>query len=115
MNVRQFSRRRFVGGVTAAVGALSLRPGAELFAQGQTPQFNGSDADYDNFVKLASNENNWGPPDSVMKAMNAAWKYAKLRHPATWLAAGVNLFILLLEPLGRSPDVQRILKAAIRG
>ena len=76
MNVRQFSRRRFVGGVAAAAGALSLRPGAELLAQGQTPQFTGGDAEYDNFVKLASNENNWGPPDSVMKAMNNAWKYS---------------------------------------
>jgi histidinol-phosphate aminotransferase len=76
MNVRQFSRRHFVGGMAAAVGAIGLRPDAELLAQGQTPQFAGSDADYDNFVKLASNENNWGPPDSVMKAMNSAWKYA---------------------------------------
>jgi histidinol-phosphate aminotransferase len=77
MDVRQpFSRRRFVGGVAAAVGAMGLRPGAELFAQGQTPQFTGGDAEYDAFVKLASNENNWGPPDSVMKAMNGAWKYA---------------------------------------
>lgn len=77
MTVRQpFSRRQFVGGVAAAVGALSLRRDAELLAQGQTLQFAGSDADYDNFIKLASNENNWGPPDSVMKAMNAAWKYA---------------------------------------
>ena len=77
MNVRHpFSRRQFVGGVAAAVGGLSLRRDAELLAQGQTAQFTGSDADYDNFIKLASNENNWGPPDSVMKAMNAAWKYA---------------------------------------
>ena len=77
MNVRSpFSRRRFVGGVAAAVGALSLRSDAELLAQGQTPQFNGGDAEYDAYVKLASNENNWGPPDSVMKAMNSAWKYA---------------------------------------
>ena len=77
MNVRQpFSRRRFVGGVAAAVGAMGLRPDAELFAQGQTQQFTGGDAEYDAFVKLASNENNWGPPDSVMKAMNNAWKYA---------------------------------------
>ncbi|HEX4915959.1 MAG TPA: aminotransferase class I/II-fold pyridoxal phosphate-dependent enzyme [Vicinamibacterales bacterium] len=77
MNVRQFSRRHFVGGMAAAVGAIGLRPDAQpLLAQGQTPQFAGSDADYDNFVKLASNENNWGPPDSVMKAMNSAWKYA---------------------------------------
>ena len=76
MKVRPFSRRHFVGGVAAAVGALSLRPDAELFAQGQTAQFTGGDAEYDAFVKLASNENNWGPPDSVMKAMNNAWKYA---------------------------------------
>ena len=77
MDVRQsFSRRRFVGGVAAAVGALSLRSDAELLAQGQTAQFTGGDAEYDAYVKLASNENNWGPPDSVMKAMNSAWKYA---------------------------------------
>ena len=77
MNVRSpFSRRRFVGGVAAAVGALSLRSDVEARAQGQTPQFTGGDAEYDAYVKLASNENNWGPPDSVMKAMNSAWKYA---------------------------------------
>jgi histidinol-phosphate/aromatic aminotransferase/cobyric acid decarboxylase-like protein len=76
MSVRQFSRRHFVGGVAAAVGAMGLRPDAQLLAQGQTAQFTGGEAEYDAFVKLASNENNWGPPDSVMKAMNAAWKYA---------------------------------------
>ena len=73
---QSFSRRRFVGGVAVAVGALGLRRDAELFAQGQTAQFSGGDAEYDAYVKLASNENNWGPPDSVMKAMNDAWKYA---------------------------------------
>jgi histidinol-phosphate aminotransferase len=62
--------------VAATIGALSLRPEAELLAQGGTAQFRGSDADYDSFAKLASNENNWGPPESVMKAMNSAWKYA---------------------------------------
>lgn len=77
MDVRSpFSRRQFVGGVAAAVGALSLRPEAELLAQGVTQQFTGGDAEYDAFVKLASNENNYGPPPSVMKAMNDAWKYA---------------------------------------
>jgi histidinol-phosphate aminotransferase len=76
MSVRPFSRRHFVGGVAAAVGALGLRPDAGLFAQGQTAQFTGGEVEYDAFVKLASNENNWGPPDSVMKAMNSAWKYA---------------------------------------
>ena len=77
MDVRHpFSRRRFVGGVAAAFGALGLKPGSTLFAQGGTAQFRGSDADYDAYAKLASNENNWGPPDAVMKAMNSAWKYA---------------------------------------
>ncbi len=45
----------------------------------------------------------------------AAWRFGKVRHPATWLAVGVNLFVFLLEPIGRSPDFQSFLKAAIRG
>ncbi|MBC7947542.1 MAG: hypothetical protein H7Y42_06660 [Chitinophagaceae bacterium] len=44
-----------------------------------------------------------------------AWKYRKLKHPATYLAIGVNLFIFLLEPLGRSEQVQRFLKQIITG
>jgi hypothetical protein len=76
------SRRNFMGGVAATVGYLSTRPSAELWAQGgpaavaaqrargpMTPEM------YDRMAKIANNENNWGPPDSVMKAMNAAWKY----------------------------------------
>ena len=77
MDVRHpLSRRRFFGGVAAAMGVLGLRPSSSLFAQGQTAQFRGSDAEYDAYAKLASNENNWGPPESVMKAMNNSWKYA---------------------------------------
>ena len=77
MNVRHpLSRRRFFGGVAAAMGALGLRPGGDLFAQGGTAQFRGGEADYDAFAKLASNENNFGPPQNVMQAMNHAWKYA---------------------------------------
>lgn len=79
MDVRQpVSRRRFVGGVAAALGALGLRPDANLLAQGgqgggrRRPTIE----EYDAFAKLSSNENNWGPPESVMKAMNGAWKYA---------------------------------------
>jgi hypothetical protein len=44
-----------------------------------------------------------------------AWKYGKFKHPATYLALGVNLFILLLEPIGKSEGVQRFLKAVIKG
>jgi hypothetical protein len=44
-----------------------------------------------------------------------AWKYKKLKHPATFLALGVNLFIFLLEPIGRSENMQLFLKALIKG
>jgi hypothetical protein len=44
-----------------------------------------------------------------------AWKYRKLKHPATWLAVVVNLFNLLLEPIGRSEAVQSFLTALIKG
>jgi len=44
-----------------------------------------------------------------------AWKYGKLKHPATYLALGVNLFIFLLEPIGRSEYVQHCLQALIKG
>ncbi len=36
----------------------------------------GGGGDYDSFAHLSSNENCWGPPESVMKAMNSAFKYA---------------------------------------
>lgn len=45
----------------------------------------------------------------------AAWKYGKLKHPATFLAAGVNLFIFLLEPLGRSETIQSFLETVVKG
>jgi hypothetical protein len=44
-----------------------------------------------------------------------AWKYKKLKHPATYLALAVNLFIFLLEPIGRSQPVQEFLKAFVKG
>lgn len=85
MNVRQpLSRRRFFGGVAATVGAMTVIKPTDLFAQqapgtqatATTQRFAGSDADYDRMVKLASNENNYGPPKAVMDSMNSAWKYA---------------------------------------
>lgn len=83
MNVRhQVSRRRFFGGVAATVGAMTLSQ-SDIFAQAAgtqatatTQRFGGSDADYDRMVKLASNENNYGPPKAVMDSMQGAWKYA---------------------------------------
>lgn len=44
-----------------------------------------------------------------------AWNYQKLKHPATYLALAVNLFILLLEPIGKSESIQRFLKAIVKG
>jgi hypothetical protein len=43
----------------------------------------------------------------------AGWKYRKLKHAATWLAVAVNLFNVLLEPIGRSESMQRFLKSII--
>lgn len=45
----------------------------------------------------------------------AAWKFGTLRHPATYLAAAVNVFIFLLEPLGRSSSVQAFLRTILKG
>ncbi|MGZ5253838.1 MAG: hypothetical protein ACXWV4_05670 [Flavitalea sp.] len=45
----------------------------------------------------------------------AAWKYEKLKHPATWLAVAVNLFNFLLEPLGRSETIQSFLIGLLKG
>jgi len=77
------SRRKFVGGLAAALGYVSTGPNLDVFAQGrgagqaaprarrqQTP------AEYDALAKLANNENNWGIPEPVMDAMEGAWKYA---------------------------------------
>jgi len=51
----------------------------------------------------------------IAMLLAGAFKYGKLKHPATFLALGVNLFILFLEPIGRSAMVQAFLKAAIKG
>lgn len=51
----------------------------------------------------------------VTMLLLGAWKYKKLKHPATYLALGVNLFIFLLEPIGRSQVVQTFLKSFIKG
>jgi histidinol-phosphate aminotransferase len=72
------SRRSFVGGIAAALGALGVGPEVDLFAQARTQGAArpGAVTDYDSFAHLSSNENCWGPPESVMKAMNSAWKYS---------------------------------------
>jgi histidinol-phosphate aminotransferase len=75
------SRRGFVSGIAAAVGYLGIGPEVDLFAQnkpaapGAAPRAPHLD-DYDAIAHLSSNENCWGPPESVMKAMTNAWKYS---------------------------------------
>lgn len=77
------SRRKFMGGVAAAVGYLGVKPEVDLLAQGAPATARAAQAmahgpsdDWDSFAHLSSNENCWGPPESVMKAMNSAWKYS---------------------------------------
>ena len=51
----------------------------------------------------------------IAMVMLAAFKYNKLKHPATFLTIGVNLFTCFLEPLGRSKIVQTFLETVIKG
>ncbi|MBI4419591.1 MAG: aminotransferase class I/II-fold pyridoxal phosphate-dependent enzyme [Gemmatimonadetes bacterium] len=79
--MREVSRRRFLGGLATAFGLVGLRPGLSLWAQGRQQgaaprSLQARVEEYDSFAKLANNENPWGPPDSVMKAMTQAFKYA---------------------------------------
>lgn len=45
----------------------------------------------------------------------AAWKYKKLKHPATYLIVGINIYTCFLEPLGKSQVVQTFLETFIKG
>jgi histidinol-phosphate aminotransferase len=79
------TRRDFVGGIASAVagGYLTVRSPAELLASsarrgarnGGVPPRGGEDP-YDLLAKLHYNENPYGPPESVLKAMTQAFKYA---------------------------------------
>jgi histidinol-phosphate aminotransferase len=77
------SRRSFMGGFVATLGYIGIAPD-DLFAQNRAQGGAAAAAraprastdEYDMMAHLSSNENCWGPPDSVMKAMNNAWKYS---------------------------------------
>ena len=62
-----------MGGMAATVSLLGLAP--ELHARPQRRGGMGAD-DYDSLAKLSFNENPYGPPESVIKAMTHAFKYA---------------------------------------
>ncbi|HUQ84106.1 MAG TPA: aminotransferase class I/II-fold pyridoxal phosphate-dependent enzyme [Gemmatimonadaceae bacterium] len=80
---RPLSRRGFVGGVASALGAIGVAPTAKVWARGLGRVDDGAglatfgpEEDYDSYAKLANNENPYGPPESVMKAMMRAMKYS---------------------------------------
>jgi histidinol-phosphate aminotransferase len=71
------TRRGFVGGVATTLGLAAFKPPLDLLAA--EPSFRPwrePEDDYDLLAKLHYNENPYGPPESVMKAMNKAYKYA---------------------------------------
>jgi histidinol-phosphate aminotransferase len=77
------SRRSLLGGFAATLGYLGVGRDVDVFAQNRPAMPGGAPArapramdDYDAMAHLSSNENCWGPPESVMKAMNNAWKYS---------------------------------------
>jgi hypothetical protein len=45
----------------------------------------------------------------------AAFRYDKLKHPATYVAIGVNIFNCFLEPLGKSQTIRTLLETVIKG
>lgn len=51
----------------------------------------------------------------IVMLLLGAWNYSKLKHPATYLAVSVNIFILFLEPIGKSEMVQQFLKVLVKG
>jgi histidinol-phosphate aminotransferase len=73
------SRRGFVGGVATAVGYLTLKSPMDLLAEPRRfliPPVPQEGDDYDLLAKVNFNENPYGPTESVLKAMNGAFKYA---------------------------------------
>ncbi len=51
----------------------------------------------------------------ILMILLAAWKFKKLKHPATYLAVAINIYALFLEPLGRSVAVESFLRMMIKG
>src|SRR5438093_12315066 len=81
------ARRNFMGKMAVLLGYAGLGP-LQLSGQGRSRQAVAGapdpkkPADYDKVIKLANNENPYGPPEGVLKAMNDAWKYGN-RYAAT--------------------------------
>lgn len=81
---RTFTRRHFVGGAAAAIGALGISPGSVLAEAGPRrrpsapwlPPLEQERDDYDALAKINFNENPYGPSEKVMEAMQYAFKYS---------------------------------------
>ena len=78
------ARRNFMGKLAVvfgyAAGLSPIRvsgqaPGGQTASTGRKAS-SSEKPDYDKLVKLANNENPYGPSEAVMRAMNDAWKYA---------------------------------------
>ena len=82
MDKTDIARRNFMEKLAVVLGYAGLSP-LQLSAQGRARQGSAAASaapdpkkvDYDKLIKLANNENPYGPPEAVMKAMNDAWKY----------------------------------------
>jgi histidinol-phosphate aminotransferase len=75
------SRRRFVGGIAAALGSIGIRPDADLFAQQARPGGGRGPrtlVDLTKVAKINNNENPYGVPAAVRTAMEdpKAWEWA---------------------------------------
>ena len=42
-----------------------------------------------------------------------AWRFGKLRHPATWVAVAANVAVIAVTPLAQSPTVQEFWRSVI--
>jgi len=50
----------------------------------------------------------------IAMTLLAAKRFGKIKHPATYLAVGVNLFVLFMEPLGKSAALQTFLHSILK-
>ncbi len=51
----------------------------------------------------------------ILMIILAAWKYGKLKHQATYVAVGINIFCMFLMELGNTIWIQDFLEAMIKG
>ncbi len=86
----QLARRGFISRVAVGAGALGLVPRTALFALPDSVQGPAPDDEYDALIKLGNNENNYGPSESVIKAMTHAFKYSmRYGYPNSGVVAAI--------------------------